>query len=320
MLAASVAATMAEAQEAAPASKPQAVYSDTAFFAEGLAADPRTGTLFVTSIHRRNVLVVAADGSTRWLLSESQGRDIGAVFGAVLDSARGSLWITSAKLPMMAGRGAADSAALAELLEIRLRDGAVLRRLRLGIGDGMPGEIALAPDGSVLVSDGMRGQLYRLRPAGRELEIVRSPALRSPQGIAPTPDGSLAYVADWSRGILRWDLATDSITPVTLDDGRLLRGVDGLRWHDGALIGIQNGASPNRVLRIGLGADGRSLGALRVLDAPPALEGEMTVGVVLGREFVYVASSAWPFWTEEGQRRPERAALPPVVLRRLPLP
>ncbi|WKW13181.1 hypothetical protein Strain138_002497 [Pseudogemmatithrix spongiicola] len=291
--------------------------SDTLFFAEGLAADPRDGTLLITSLRHRDVLVVSPTGSRRWLLGADA--NVGAVMGAVFDSARAAVWLTTARLPHMAPR-AADEGVVAELLEVSYPDGALRRRLRLGAGDGMPGEIALAPDGSVLVSDGLRGVLYRLRRNAAELETVRSALLRSPQGIAVTATGDVAYVADWSRGLFRWDLATDSLAPLTAADGRTLRGVDGLRVHAGALIAIHNGSTPNRVMRVRLDAAGRALTGADVLDAPSDLEGEMTVGVVLGDRFVYVASSAWPFWTETGERRAHERALPPVVLRSVPLP
>lgn len=307
------------AQEPGARSQPQVVSSDTAFFAEGLAADPRDGTLFVTSIHWRNVLVVAPDGRTRWLLAERDADGVGAIFGAVFDAEGARLWLTAAPLAMMAARGPGDRELRAELLEVQVADGRILRRWALGSGDGMPGEIARAGDGSILVSDGLRGQLYRLRSGATSIETLRDAALRSPQGIAPTPDGAVAYVADWSRGLLRWDLRSDSIVSVPTADGRLLRGVDGLRWHAGSLIGVQNGASPNRVVRIHLDAAGRAIAGLDVVDAPAALEGEMTVAVLLGDELVYVASSGWPFWTEDGQRRTDGRALPPVVLRRLRL-
>lgn len=290
---------------------------DTLFFAEGLAADPRDGTLLITSLRHRNALVVPPTGPRRWLLARDA--NVGAVMGAVFDAARSTVWLTTARLPHMAPRPG-DDAIVAELLEVSYPDGALRRRLPLGAGDGMPGEIALAPDGSVLVSDGLRGVLYRLRRDATALETVRSALLRSPQGIAVMPTGDVAYVADWSRGLFRWDLATDSLAPVTAADGRTLRGVDGLRVHAGALIAIHNGSTPNRVMRVRLDEAGRALAGVDVLDAPTDLEGEMTVGVVLGERFVYVASSAWPFWTEAGERRAPERALPPVVLRSLPLP
>jgi hypothetical protein len=126
-------------------------------------------------------------------------------------------------------------------------------------------------------------------------------------------------VADYSRGILRWDLRTDSVTAVTLSAGELLRGVDGLRREGRDLIGVQNGSSAPRIVRIRLSADGRQLQEIITLDRPAVLEGEPTVGVVLGDRYVYVASSAWPFWADDGTRRENGRALPHVVLRELPL-
>lgn len=300
------------------------VHPDTTFFAEGLAADPRDGTLFITSVRQRDVLVVPAAGSVRWLLGPTAtaattgAASVGAVLGAVLDTARATLWLSTARLPHMAPR-AGDDNVVAELLALSYPDGAIRRRWTLGAGDGIPGEIALAPDGTVLVSDGVHGLLYRLRRGAEALEVVRSPLLRSPQGIAVLPDGRSAYIADWSRGLLRWDLRTDSLVAVPTSDGRALRGVDGLRIHGGAFLAIQNGATPNRVLRVRLSDDGNHIVDLSVLDAPASLEGEMTVGVVVGGRFVYVASSEWPFWGERGERLAPTRALPPVTLRSLPL-
>lgn len=82
-------------------SQAQRLSTDTMFFAEGLATDARTGTLFVTSIRHRNVLVVESDGRSRWLIADAKVLGIGAVFGAVFDETLDALWITTARLPMM---------------------------------------------------------------------------------------------------------------------------------------------------------------------------------------------------------------------------
>jgi len=106
---------------------------------------------------------------------------------------------------------------------------------------------------------------------------------------------------------------------VTGVGGELLRGVDGLRRRGRDLIGVQNGAATPRVVRIRLSSDGRQLEEIITLDRPPKREGEPTVGVVLGDRYVYVASSAWPFWADDGTRKDDGRALPHVVLRELRL-
>lgn len=294
----------------------RALSADTTFFAEGLDVDSRTGALYVTSLHHRNVFVTVANGRLQALIKPS-GAPIGGVFGVVLDTQRDIAWVAAAPVPFMSP-APGDSLVRAELLRIALRDGRILGRWTLGDGTGMPGEIALAPDGSVFVSDGVKSVIHRLRVGATAIEIVRSSALRSPQGIAVDPTGATAWIADWSRGILRWDLGTDSITAVPGPEGTPIRGVDGLRAWRGELIGVQNGSYPPRVLALALATDGRRVERLRVLDLPPTT-GEATVGTVIGDRYIYVSSSQWPFWSEQGARKAAAGPLPSVTVREISL-
>ncbi len=289
---------------------------DTTFFAEGLDADARTGALYITSLHHRNVFTADASGRLQPLIKPS-GAPIGGVFGVALDTRRDVAWVAAARVPFMLP-APGDAIVRTELLRIALQDGRITGRWTLGDGTGMPGEIALAPDGSVLVSDGIGGVVHRLRSGAETMEVVRSPLLRSPQGIAVDPSGAVAWIADWSRGIMRWDLRTDSITAVPTADGTPMLGIDGLRaWH-GRLIGVQNGRTPPRVVAIELAADGRRIERAETLDLPPAT-GESTVGTIVGDRYFYVSSSQWPFWSEQGARNESAGPLPVVTVREIGL-
>jgi hypothetical protein len=291
---------------------------DTLFFSEGISADPRRGTLFVTSIHHRSVLAVAPGGAARWLFDAVVARTA-AVTGVVVDTARDLAWIATARHPQMRPLPG-DSAVRGELIAVRLGDGRVVERHTLGSGTSTAGELTLTPTGEVLVSDGLLGVLYRLPQGGRALQTVRSTALRSPQGIAVAADGRTAYIADWSRGLLHWDLATDSITPLRLEPTVPLRGIDGLVRVGHTLLMVYNGGAAPRVLAATLSADGRVVTDLRDFDKPPTYPGEPTVGTILDGRYVYITSSAWPFYTEEGARRPDTRALPPLTVRTVTLP
>jgi hypothetical protein len=291
---------------------------DTTFFPEGLARDANDGTLFVTSLARRNVLVVPLTGASRWLLPEDP-RGRGAVYGVVISRDRRTLWLSTGATPHM-GLVEGDSAVVAEILEVDRASGAIRRRVTLGDGKGSPGEITALHDGTVLVSDGTQGRLYRLRPRATSTETVTSPLLRSPQGIAALENNRVAIVADWSHGLLRWDLATDSIVAIEPPSAIALLGVDGLVWTDDGLIAVQNGASPMRVLQVRLSADQLRVESAVVLDRPREMRGEMTIAAVAARRVSYIASSAWPFWNDEGERVANSGPLPPVVIREFTLP
>ncbi len=298
-------------------SRPREISPDTTFFPEGLDADPRDGTLYVTSLRHRNVRVVPRAGASRWLLDEPvAGR--AAIMGVALDTVRGVAWLSTAVVAHM-GRAPGDSALGAELMRVRLRDGTILARHALGDGKGVPGEITLAPNGDVLVSDATLGQLYRLRTGTNVVEVIRHPLLRSPQGIAIMSAAGVAVVADWSHGLLRWDLRTDAIGAIAVPEGVALLGIDGLRRWGTRLIGVQNGLRPMRVVAVDLDSDARKVQSVRTLDRPSDARGEFTVGSLVEGHYVYVASSAWPFWTDGGERNPAAGALPTVIVRTIPL-
>lgn len=300
----------------------QQVLPDSLFFAEGLDVDPRTGALFITSIRHGTVIRLDPDGSRHDVLGPAAG-PFPAIYGVAVDTARDVLWLTTAahprRIPPVTASGANDPAwTESALFRLGLGDGRIQRRWTLGPSPSTPGELALTPRGDVLVSDGARGLLYRLPPEADELVVVRHALLRSPQGIAVREDGRVAWVADWSRGLLRWDLESNVLQAVNTSEGGAWQGVDGLRRHGDWLIGIQNGIAPPRVVAARLDAAGDSIIARRELDRAPDGLGEPTVGAVRGRDFVYIVSSQWPFWTETGMRR-GTLPLPPVTLRHVPL-
>jgi hypothetical protein len=299
-------------------SEAQVVSCDTLFFPEGLSVDSRDGTLFVSSLRHRNVWVLPPAGAARWLLPE-EGAGRGAVFGVKLAADGKSVWLTLAPSPHMA-LGPAESAVVAELWQVDRASAAVLRRVRLGDGTGIPGELAIATDGTVLVSDAVLGRLYRLKAGATEVETIESPLLRSPQGIAIHADERSAIVADWSHGLLRWNLETNVISAVEAPSTMALLGIDGLLFVDGALIAVQNGVAPMRMLRIRVDVEAKRVLAVETLDRPAQSRGEFTVAATHGRDIVYVASSSWPFWNDRGERILTSAALPPVTLRRFRLP
>ncbi len=299
-------------------SSPRVLSEDTTFFPEGLDADPRTSTIYITSLRHRMVYAVAASGAVQPAMSVLPG-DIAAPFGVALDTTRDVLWVTTAGVAHMANYQPSDSAR-AELLRVQRSNGVVTGRWMLGTGTGTPGELTLTTNGEVLISDAVLGRIYRLRSDAGQIETIEHPLLRSPQGIASDERGEVAWVADWTHGLLRWNLATNEISALHTPDDVTLLGIDGLRRVTDRLIGVQNGISPPRIIEIRLDENGSSVQTVRTLDRPSDLEGEPTVGAVLGDRYVYVSSSAWPFWTDDGSRRANTGPLPLVVVREMPLP
>jgi hypothetical protein len=293
--------------------------ADSTFWPEGIDADPRTGRLYVASVRHRVVAEVQTDGSSRELWRRDRD-DLAPALGVRVDTTRNALWVSTSGLRNVPGFHAADSAKAA-LLRIDLRTGAIVQRFDLPPAPGgrVLGDLAVGPDGSVWMTDSQQPVLYRLRSGAATLDEIRGPLFHSLQGVAPTPDGRSLYIADYSLGILRMDLATGSVVALANPDRGTTLGCDGIIWHHGALIAVQNGVVPARVIRIVPDTDRDRVTRIDVLDRNVTVADEPTIGTLLGDEFVYVANSQWEKFTEDGARDPARPLTPPIALRlRLP--
>lgn len=292
---------------------PLFVLNDTLLFPEGISRDAARGRWLVSSVHRRTV--VAIDDAGRLTpFAHALPDDVGAILGLRVDAARGALFATAAPLPPMRGYAGATSAR-AELLEFALADGSLRRRIPLGRA---PGDLAIAGDGTVYVSDGLAGVLYVVPADGGPVQERRSQFFASLQGLVFTPDGDALLAADYRHGLLHIPLdPRDSVTQILDAEGRRAQGLDALAWHGRTLIATYNGRAPGRVVRITLSRDQRSIAAFTVLETHEG-PGEPTLGVVLDDAFIYIANSPWAAFDDNGARRPEVPIAKPE-LRRLPL-
>jgi sugar lactone lactonase YvrE len=290
----------------------RAVLPDSTLWPEGVDFDPRSGNFYVGSIRRRTIVEVSPSGTTRELWPREQ-KNIGAVMGVRSDSSRNVLWATLTGLPQMSGFVPADTG-IAALVQVRASDGAILKRWDLPVGQHVLGDLAVAPDGAVYVTDSRDPALYRLRSDADTLEVIRNPLFRSLQGIAVAPGGLVAYVADYSHGILRVDLATGDVTRVADPPNSTTLGCDGIVWFANSIVAVQNGVAPARVVRFRLDAAGTRIVRADVLDRNFAVADEPTIGTIAGGEFVYVANSQWEKYSEDGALAPGARLTRPVLL------
>jgi len=297
----------------------RATLPDSTFWPEGVDYDATTGSYYVASVRHRTIAEIRAGRPPREVLPR-HASGIGAILGVRVDTARGVLWATTAGIPQMEGYVPADSG-IAALLRIRIADGRIERRWDLppsATGHTL-GDLAVDGRGDVYVTDSNEPVLYRLPAGGDSLVPLRNPLFRSLQGIAPTPDGRALYVADWSHGILRVDLASGAVVRVTDAPGSVSLGCDGIAWDRGAIVAVQNGVSPARVMRFVLAPDELGFVRAEVLDRNPAVADEPTIGTVVGREFVYVGNSQWTKYDAHGARVGGTRLTAPVLLA-VPLP
>jgi hypothetical protein len=172
----------------------------------------------------------------------------------------------------------------------------------------------VGPLGDVFVSDSRDPVLYRLPADGGGLQPYRHPLFRSLQGVAPAPGARVAFVADYSYGLLKVDLMTGDVIRLGDAPGATSLGCDGISWHDGAIIAVQNGVVPPRIMRFELDSGWTRIVRAEVLDRNLPVADEPTIGTVVGDDFIYVANSQWEKYSDAGELLRGASLRKPVLI------
>lgn len=261
---------------------------------EGLAYDPVTARLFAGSVVDGRLLVRGRDRAWR---AVSLDGPVGGLFGMAVDAKRRRLWLTSG----VAEQVTDPAHVFRGLIAVDLDRLAVVRRVPLPAEAGSPGDLVVAADGTVYVSNAENGAIHVCAPGcDRLADLVPPGRFRNPQGLALSHDGRRLYVADYGYGLAVIDLRTGGIARVVTRGPAMLDGIDGLvGWH-GDLIAIQNGTNPRRIVRLRLGSKGRVVRSIEVLERANPDWGEPTLATVADNRLLFVADGQWERFAARG--------------------
>ena len=266
--------------------------TETDLLPEAIAYDASAQRWYIGSV--RQAKIVTADGKsfahTQW-----------PVFALAIDSQRRLLWAAIAAVAHCAvcSDATRDRSAL---LAFDLDSGAERQRIDSPV-NGLLGDMTIAANGDLYVSEGMHGAVLRLPQGAKAFERLDLPGeFLSPQTPALSADGKLLYVPDYVRGIAAITLKGNQLRWLRPGPQVALTGIDGLYLDHGSFIAVQNGVTPERIVRIS--AD---LQTQTVLEANWPGLGEPTHGMIIGRDFYFLANTGWNAFDEQGKKVPGAA-------------
>lgn len=287
--------------------------NDRLLIPEGIAYDAGARRLYVGSIARRGVFGVDAAGRLTPLSREED--DLDAILGLAIDSTRRRLYAVSTSALTERGR-----AALRNAVKIYDLDRAVLLQSISVPGATQLNDVAITPDGTLIATDSAAGAIYRIDPSTAAVAtIVKPGGAPGANGIASAPDGTHAYVGA-ARRPLRVDLATGDVVPLLLPSRQNAAAIDGLYWHDGALIGVQNVTTPGRVIRLVLAPDGTRVTDVQTLLSHhhPAILEPTTATIASDGLYLLTRTNVTRFGDQGVIEQPD--TVKPAVILRVSLP
>ena len=298
---------LADEEPQTPASPVAFWLKDPKLIPEGIAYDAEDKRFFIGSVAQHKI--VAAHEKELSDFSSPTDR-LDAVLGLTVDPTCRHLYaITTNGVEESAKKERRNAVVQYDLKDGRLTD-------RFAAPDAMQlNDLAVAQDGTLYVTDSETGSLFRKKPEEKALtKFGATGALRGANGIALAPDGAL-YVT-LSTGIARVDTTSGEPTRLPQPDTVVTGGIDGLYWHDGDLIGIQNSTNPGRVIRIALMDKGMRIAGVTVLQSHHHPEfDEPTTGAIAQGALYVIANSYVGHYQPEGTIK-DAADLKSTAIRR----
>jgi hypothetical protein len=274
---------------------------------EGIAYDDEAKRWFLGDAHHKRVYIVDAAGQAKIFAALPL-----IPLGMKVDRARNALWIAT-----YSGDFVPAEKKEAALEKLDLRTGKRIARYQYP-GAKLFNDIALASNGDLYITDSERGSVLRLLAKGEKLEEFIPPdSLRYPNGIAISTNGRNVFVAQ-STGIVVAETATKKFARLNQSVDTISAGIDGLYFHDGALIGVQNGISPHRVTRFRLNEGRDSISGVEVLESRSEHFLVPTTGAIADDVMFVLANAQLGQLTDKGTVRDPKT-LRDLVILRLPL-
>lgn len=287
------------------------VLPDPKFIPEGIAYDARARRYFLGSVAQRRILERTRDGKFAEFSRPADG--LKSVLGLRVDQPRGLLYaISSNGFSILTGEASENALFVYDLKSRALKS-------RHGAPEALNfNDVAVGPNGEVVVTDSGAGAVYQLEQSSGDLIFLVPPrGLSSANGVTFARDGKRIYVAA-ATSVAVVDLATGRVERVPQPDDIATGAIDGLYFYDGDLIGVQNTICPGRVVRLDLNDGGTAIAGLTVLQAYHPMLDEPTTGAIVDKSLLVIANSSVARVQPNGTLRDE-ASLQRAVILSVPL-
>jgi streptogramin lyase len=202
--------------------------TDTGVQAENLTSS-RDGTVYFGST-ATGTIYRAAPGATHaeaWIPASTAG--LSNVLGVLADDARNTLWVCQNNT---GGRGGAPAVGQTALRSFDLRSGAAKGTYPFPSNGGVCNDMAIAPDGTIYVTESFANRVHRLRPSAAALDLwITDQRFSGIDGIAMLADGAVYVNTFFGGELFRIPVNADGSagTIVKIETSVPLSRPDGLR-------------------------------------------------------------------------------------------
>jgi len=225
--------------------------ADKELIPEGIAVHPKTGTIYLSSLHQNKIIAIDKNGFVKDLITEGQdGFMMGLGLKISLDGK--TLWACSAYNDSITHKTG--------LFQIDLKNGTVVQKFVFSdTVDIFFNDLVIDRNENIYITDNQRSSVYKMNKKTNEVELwLKNDKLHWPNGITLSEDEKTLFVAAGDKGINAINISTKNIKTIAGPQTDFY-AIDGLGFYKNTLIGVigwpQDKPQTHRVLQYHLGAD-----------------------------------------------------------------
>lgn len=220
---------------------------------EGIAIDPETKLLYLSSIHKKKILATNLNDLTLADVIESEAH--GFKLGVGMEIKDGKLFALSGE------EIGGESSSL--LIVIDIATGELLHKYEVNDSvNNFMNDLAISEQNEIYITDTKRHCVYKLDYPNGEMNVfLTSDDLKHPNGITIADHNKYLYVDSWFGGVRIVDLSTSEIINEQNAETSEI-GIDGLKYFEGDLYAIRNGGEDPKdhgLIKIELSDNGQKI-------------------------------------------------------------
>lgn len=263
---------------------------------EGLLYLPKSKIWLASSIRKRKI--VSFDSKTGLCKDWLTGNELLSVFAMKTDQKEEYLWVSSAAMPEMEGY-TKDLDGRAEVLKIELKTKKIVNRFLL-TGNHVFGDLVIASDGTVFVSDSGEAVIYKIANDKMEVWLDLKKEAFNLQGMAFNADQTKLFIADYLKGILVIPMKNpNSRKWLIFPNGATLKGIDGLVYYKNTLIAVHNGVKPIRLIQYNLNKAQEQISSYKILDHNRPEFDEPALATLVNGKLYFFSNSPWKAYDKD---------------------
>ena len=263
---------------------------------ESIAFDFNSQSFLMGSLRDGSIIKIAAsNGDISRLVAATYGGVDGpwAALDLAVDGKNDVLWVASSAISQF-GKSTKETAGLSGVFKYKLSTGELIKSFKLPANKKptLFKAMHLTSQGDLYILGAINNVVLKLAKDSDQISLVFSAKThKNMRSITTDETGDILYLSDTENGIVIINLSNQKTFAFESSEALNLIGITDLIYDDNGLVFIQNGFSPERVMRIELNTDKTSIKNIFPIESSHPTFDSPSYGVIVGDGLYYIANS-----------------------------